>query len=167
MTANDTQIYSVLILIYRNKLLLLLKVSIIEPTNTTRKEVLKERKNDLRIGEYQTLYDYWNFCDKNSGKFRLGNNPVETYKNQISYWVWYLAVCQLFPTEMKSNIGTNRNLYDGRYEEILSLPKLTGELEEDKKIFEYSIRNHFFESKSPVRNGLMLYDIYMTNKRPF
>lgn len=139
----------------------------IEPKNTSRLEILINRKTDLCLDEYQNLYDYWNFCDINTGKFDVANNDVGNYKNIIVDWVWYLTICQLFPDEMKKSIGNGRNLYDDRYEQILNLPKLTGDLENDKIIFYNVIRNEFFESKSPVRNGLMLYDIYFSKNYIF
>lgn len=138
----------------------------IDPKNGSRKDILQERKSDLRLDEFQSLYDYYNFCD--TVDIELLYNTISGYKRVINDWVWYLVTCQLFPNEMKNAIsGNSRNLYDGRYEQIISLPKLTGDIEEDKKILSYVIKEHFFKSESPVRNGLMLYDIYMKNNRVF
>jgi hypothetical protein len=58
----------------------------IEPKGTTRLEILSNREKELRLDEFQTLYDYWNFCDKNNGKFKLANNPIENYKRVIKEW---------------------------------------------------------------------------------
>lgn len=145
------------------KRLMTKEIHFIQPKDTTRSEVLSNRKNDLRLDEFQSLYDYYNFCDKMD--FDLLYNTISHYKRIINDWVWYLVTCQLFPNEMKNAIsGNSRNLYDNRYEEIISLPNLTGDIEEDKKILSYVIKEHFFKSESPVRNGFMLYDIYMKNR---
>ena len=93
----------------------------IEPKNTTRIEILSNRKKELKLNEFQTLYDYWNFCDKNSGIFKLANNPVENYKRVIKEWVWYLVVIQLFPDELKN---AQRDFFTIQYNEILSLPNI-------------------------------------------
>ena len=77
-------------------------VSRVEPHDTTRITILSERKKELKLDEYQNLYDYWNFCDKNSGSFKIANNPVEAYKRVVKEWVWYLTICQLFPDELKN-----------------------------------------------------------------
>ena len=77
----------------------------IEPKETTRLEILSNRKKELRLDEFQTLYDYWNFCDKNSGYFKLANNPIENYKRVIKAWTWYLAMIQLSPNELKNAQG--------------------------------------------------------------
>ena len=80
-------------------------VSRLEPKETTRLEILTNKKKELRLGEFQTLYDYWNFCDKNSGNFKLANNPIENYKSVIKEWTWYLVMIQLFPSELKNGGG--------------------------------------------------------------
>ena len=130
-----------------------------------RKNLLSNRKSDIKIEEYQNLFDYWNFCDKNEGKLDLGYNDIGAYKSIISSWVWYLTMCQLFPNELKHTTGKGNtesklDLYTKQYEQILNLPKLSGVLEEDEKIFYNVLRNEFNASHSPVRNGIILYFIY-------
>lgn len=132
-------------------------VSRIEPKDNTRIDVLTARKSELIISEFQTLYDYWNFCDINSGKFKIANNPVENYKRTIIDWVWYLTVIQLFPNKLKNAV---RDFYTVQYNEILSLPKLIGDLEQDKIIFENAVRNFFFKPESITRQSIMSYDIH-------
>lgn len=132
-------------------------VSRIEPKETTRLEILSDRKKELRLDEFQILYDYWNFCDKNAGNFRLANNPIENYKRVIKEWTWYLVMIQLFPNELKN---AQRDFYTVQYDEIKSLPKLTGELEKDKVIFENAVRNFFMKPDSITRQSLISYDIH-------
>ena len=132
----------------------------IEPKETTRLEILSNRKKELRLDEFQTLYDYWNFCDKNSGYFKLANNPIENYKRVIKEWTWYLAMIQLFPNELKN---AQRDFYTIQYDEIKSLPKLTGELEKDKVIFENAVRNFFMKPDSITRQSLISYDIHFNS----
>lgn len=134
---------------------------IIEPKPKTRLEILKERKNELKLNEFENLFNYYNFCNIND--FVFLNNPIKNYKSTISSWVWYLCLLQLFPNELK-NAGNKRDVYTNQYKEILSMPKLTGNLEEDKKIMEIVIRNHMFESYSPVRNATILYNILFGDK---
>ena len=122
----------------------------IEPKDTTRSIILQNRKTDLKLNEFQQLFDYYNFCD--TVDIELLYNNISRYKSIIRDWVWYLTICQLFPNEMK-NAGEKRNLYDRRYDEILSLPNLTGNIEEDKNIFMYVIKEHFFSIyKNSYRN---------------
>lgn len=129
----------------------------IEPKETTRLEILSDRKKELRLDEFQTLYDYWNFCDKNTGNFRLANNPIENYKRVIKEWTWYLVMIQLFPNELKN---AQRDFYTIQYDEIKTLPKLTGELEKDKVIFENAVRNFFMKPNCITRQSLTSYDIH-------
>ncbi len=135
-------------------------VSRIEPKEMTRLDILSERKKELRLEEFQTLYDYWNFCDKNSGGFRLANNPIENYKRVIGEWTWYLVMIQLFPNELKN---AQRDFYTIQYQEIKSLPKLTGYLDNDKIIFENAVRNFFMKPDSITRQSLTSYDIHFKN----
>jgi hypothetical protein len=135
-------------------------VSRMEPKETTRLEILSDRKKELRLDEFQTLYDYWNFCDKNAGNFRLANNPIENYKRVIKEWTWYLVMIQLFPNELKNAQG---DFYTVQYDEIKSLPKLTGELEKDKLIFENAVRNFFMKPNSITRQSLISYDIHFNS----
>ena len=135
-------------------------VSRIEPKEATRLEILSDRKKELRLDEFQTLYDYWNFCDKNTGNFRLANNPIENYKRVIKEWTWYLVMIQLFPNELKN---AQRDFYTIQYDEIKSLPKLTGELEKDKVIFENAVRNFFMKPDSITRQSLISYDIHFNS----
>jgi len=132
-------------------------VSRMEPKNTTRIEILSNRKKELRLAEFQTLYDYWNFCDKNSDNFRLANNPIENYKRVIKDWVYYLVIIQLFPDELRN---AQRDFYTVQYNEISSLPKLIGELEQDKIIFEDAVINFFYAPDSITRQSLISYDIH-------
>ena len=132
-------------------------VSKIEPKETTRLDILSERKKELRLDEFQTLYEYWNFCDKNSGGFRLANNPIENYKRVIKEWVWYLVMIQLFPNELKN---AQRDFYTVQYQEIKSLPKLTGDLDNDKVIFENTVINIFMNPSNTTRQSILLYDIH-------
>ena len=129
----------------------------LEPKGTTRLEILTNRKRELRLDEFQTLYDYFNFCDNNNGSFKLANNPIENYKRVIKEWTWYLVMLQLFPTELKN---AQRDFYTVQYDEIKSLPKLTGELEKDKVIFENTVRNFFMKPDSITRQSLISYDIH-------
>lgn len=133
-----------------------------------RLKTLSDRRKELRLSEYQNLFDYYNFCKNND--FDLSNNHINRYISLVEDWIWYLTACQMIPEELKNagkDAGKVRDLYTTRYEQILSLPKLTGNLEEDKVIFEDVLRNQMYESYSPVRNGLILYDIYFRNKRHF
>lgn len=135
-------------------------VSRLEPKGTTQLKILTNRKKELRLDEFQTLYDYWNFCDKNSGSFKIANNPIENYKRVIQEWIWYLVMIQLFPNELKN---AQRDFYTVQYDEIKSLPKLTGELEKDKFIFENAVRNFFMKPGSITRQSLISYDIHFKN----
>ena len=49
------------------------------------------------------------------------------------------------------------------YEEIKSLPKLTGELEKDRVIFEGAVRNFFMKPESITRQSLISYGIHLKN----
>jgi len=125
-----------------------------------REQILKNRKNELKIEEFQTLFEYWNFCHLNK-TLVIGHNELKNYKSYIEDWTFYLTICQLFPEELKtSNFTGNRDLYTKYYEQILNLPKLTGDIEKDKVLFYNIIREEFFKQESPVRNGLILYHIY-------
>jgi hypothetical protein len=64
---------------------------------------------------------------------------------------------QLFPNELKN---AQRDFYTVQYDEIKSLPKLTGELEKDKVIFENAVRNFFMKPDSITRQSLISYDIH-------
>lgn len=121
-----------------------------------RLDILKLRKNELIISEYQTLFEYYEFCSTNPDMI-IGYNPVKSYLSPTQDWVFYLTLCQLFPNELKNG---NRDLYSEQYKQIMDLPKLTGDLDNDTIIFNQVISNYFFESKSPVRNALMLYYIH-------
>ena len=132
------------------------EVTRIEPKGTTRINILTQRKKELRLSEYQTLYDYWNFCDKNSGSFKIANNPVENYKRVINDWVWYLTIIQLFPNDLKNAV---RDFYTVQYNEILSLPQLIGDLENDKIILEKAVRGFFMRPDSITRQSITGYDI--------
>lgn len=130
-----------------------------------RKNIYKNRNKEFILEEYQNLYDYYNFLDINTGKFELGYNDIGAYKFMITDWIFYLMMCQLFPNELqytssKSNPDTIKDLYTHKYEQIKSLPKLSGILEDDKITFYNVLRNEFNESDSPVRNALILYHIY-------
>lgn len=78
-------------------------------------------------------------------------------------WIWYFTMCQLFKDELKN--GTNSDLYTNMYNEILSFPSLTGEIEKDILILEGVYKNHFIETKSPTRNGLMIYHIRFRDEK--
>ena len=131
-----------------------------EPNNITRIEILSNRKKELRLPEFQTLYEYWNFCDKNSGDFNIANTPVENYKRVIRDWTWYLAMIQLFPGELEN---AKRDFYTRQYQEIKSLPELTGDLDSDKNIFENAVRKFFMAPEGIVRQSMLLYDILIKN----
>ena len=119
-----------------------------------RMKTLIKRKKELNLKEYQNLYDYWNFFSKN-GKIEIANNPSKNYLSVTKDWIWYLTMCQLFEEELKN--GSRTDIYTNMYNEIISLPPLTGDMEKDLIILQNSIREYFFKSKSPTRNGLMLY----------
>ena len=130
-----------------------------------RKEILKIRKKELILNEFQTLFEYWNFCNENKN-ITVGYNELKNYIPYIDDWVFYLTLCQLFPEELKSsNFTGNRDLYSKCYEQILNLPKLSGDIEKDKILFYDIIREEFFKQESPVRNGLILYYIYFKKDR--
>lgn len=139
------------------------KFSCVAYTDTKwRLDILNKRKKDLKLNEFQTLFDYYNFCDNNN--FELSHNNITAYKYDILDWIWFLILLQLFENEIK-NI---KDIYTGKYEQIINLPKLTGELEKDKVIFEQVIRNEFYKQESPVRNAKILYYIYFKgDKRLF
>jgi hypothetical protein len=127
-------------------------------------EILVQRKKDLRISEFQNLFDYYNFCDKNPNII-IGNNPIGNYRYTLIEWVWYLAACQLFPDELAN--ATKRDLYTKQYPEILSMPSLTGDMEQDKHIFLSVIKGYTHKSESPTRQGLMLYCIWFKDRELF
>lgn len=130
-----------------------------------RKNILKIRKNELVLNEFQTLFEYWSFCETNKN-IVVGHNELKNYIPYIEDWVFYLTLCQLFPEELKSsNFTGNRDLYSKCYEQILNLPKLSGDIEKDKVFFYEIIRNEFFKQESPVRNCLILYYIYFKKDR--
>lgn len=79
------------------------------------------------------------------------------YKRVINDWCWYLTMIQLFPNDLKN---ATRDFYTVQYDEILSLPKLTGDLEKDKIIFENIVRNFFMKPQSITRQSMHSYDIY-------
>lgn len=133
----------------------------IEPKDKTRIQILQERKKDLNLSEFQQLFNHWNFCNKFSGQFNIGNNPVENYKHWIEDWCWYLVMLQLFPKELKAGQETfKRSFYTNPYNEILQLPKLSGELEKDKVIFEGAVRNFYLKPDSSTRQLINIYDTY-------
>lgn len=131
-----------------------------EPTETTRLKILANRKNELNLKEFQTLFDYYNFCNSNSGQFKIANNPVENYTTAIRDWVWYLVILQLFPNQLKNSV---RNFHDTQYKEILSLPELSSDLETNKIIFEKAVRNFFMRPDSITRQSLISYDTHFKN----
>lgn len=130
------------------------KIYRISPPIETRLDILSKRKKELRLGEFQTLYDYCNFCNEYSGKIVLANNPIENYKSHIKEWIMYLVILQLFPENLKN---AKRDFYTEQYNEILSLPKLIGDFDKDKIIFEDAVRNFILCPSSITRQSIITY----------
>jgi hypothetical protein len=128
----------------------------------TRIKILEANKKKLRLKEFENLFDYWKFADTYYGQFRLANLELDAYKRVIIDWVWYLTMIQLFPYELKNcklQDGRLQDFYTDSYNEILLLPKLTGDLESDKQILENVAYNNFYNPLSVVRQEIKLYDI--------
>lgn len=130
------------------------KISGINSIRETRLDILSKRKKELRLDEFQTLYDYWNFCNEYSGKIVLANNPIENYKSHLKEWIMYLVILQLFPEDLKN---AKRDFYTMQYNEILSLPKLIGDFDRDKIIFEDAVRNFILCPSSITRQSIITY----------
>jgi hypothetical protein len=132
-----------------------------------RSNTLKERRNDIKLEEFQTLFEYYNFCNNNNDEIRY--TEAKKFIPTIRDWVWYLLLCQLFPDLLKGEYAkvhpNSDSLYEKPYKQILSLPKLTGDYEKDKVIFHDVVEKEFNETKSPVRNALILYYIYFKKNR--
>ena len=143
-------------------------VNRIETTNGNRLKTLVANKNKLRLSEFQPLYEYWLLCDYYDGTdFKIANNPIYRYKvSGIVDFIWYATMLQLFTDVMKDPRKYNkgiyeRDLYTNPYTELLTLPKLSGDLNSDLIIFEGVIRNIIYAPNGSIRQCIILYDIHL------